>query len=446
MGIKPIVAIVGRPNVGKSTLFNRLVGRRISIVEDTPGVTRDRIYADVRWLDHAFTLIDTGGLELFSEDSLYTHMRQQAQLAAESADVILFLLDGQQGLTAEDYDVADYLRRCKKPLVLGVNKVDNSRMDEQVKYDYYCLGLGEPHTISAVQGLGLGDMLDELVSYFPQGEEPEAVDGEAIQIAVVGKPNAGKSSLVNAILREDRVIVSNIPGTTRDAIDTPFEQGGRQYNLIDTAGMRKKGKIELDTLERYSVIRSLAAVRRADVCLMMIDGDQGVTEQDAKIAGFIDAEGKPAVVLVNKWDLVEKDDKTTERFTQRIYETLSFMTYAPVLFVSCKTGQRLNRVLPLVEEVYAKSRFRTTTGVLNDVINDAVAAMSPPSDKGRPVKIYYATQAKEVPPTFVLFMNYPDGMHYSYRRYLENHLRKTFDLKGTPIRLILRGRDEEDPA
>ena len=446
MGIKPIVAIVGRPNVGKSTLFNRLVGRRISIVEDTPGVTRDRIYADVRWLDHAFTLIDTGGLELFSEDSLYTHMRQQAQLAAESADVILFLLDGQQGLTAEDYDVADYLRRCKKPLVLGVNKVDNSRMDEQVKYDYYCLGLGEPHTISAVQGLGLGDMLDELVSYFPQGEEPEAVDGEAIQMAVVGKPNAGKSSLVNAILREDRVIVSNIPGTTRDAIDTPFEQGGRRYNLIDTAGMRKKGKIELDTLERYSVIRSLAAVRRADVCLMMIDGDQGVTEQDAKIAGFIDAEGKPAVVLVNKWDLVEKDDKTTERFTQRIYETLSFMTYAPVLFVSCKTGQRLNRVLPLVEEVYAKSRFRTTTGVLNDVINDAVAAMSPPSDKGRPVKIYYATQAKEVPPTFVLFMNYPDGMHYSYRRYLENHLRKTFDLKGTPIRLILRGRDEEDPA
>ncbi len=446
MGIKPIVAIVGRPNVGKSTLFNRLVGKRISIVEDTPGVTRDRIYADVRWLDYAFTLIDTGGLELFSEDSLYSHMRQQAQLAAESADVILFLLDGQQGLTAEDYDVADYLRRCKKPLVLGVNKVDNSRMEEQVKYDYYCLGLGEPHTISAVQGLGLGDMLDELVSHFPQKDAPEQKDEEAIQIAVVGKPNAGKSSLVNAILREDRVIVSNIPGTTRDAIDTPFEQGGRRYNLIDTAGMRKKGKIELDTLERYSVIRSLAAVRRADVCLLMIDGDQGVTEQDAKIAGFIDAEGKPAIVLVNKWDLVEKDDKTTERFTQRIYETLSFMTYAPVVFVSCKTGQRLNRVLPLVEEVYAKSRFRTTTGVLNDVINDAVAAMSPPSDKGRPVKIYYATQAKEVPPTFVLFMNYPDGMHYSYRRYLENHLRKTFDLKGTPIRLILRGRDEEDPA
>ena len=446
MGIKPIVAIVGRPNVGKSTLFNRLVGKRISIVEDTPGVTRDRIYADVRWLDYAFTLIDTGGLELFSEDSLYSHMRQQAQLAAESADVILFLLDGQQGLTAEDYDVADYLRRCKKPLVLGVNKVDNSRMEEQVKYDYYCLGLGEPHTISAVQGLGLGDMLDELVSHFPQKDAPEQKDEEAIQIAVVGKPNAGKSSLVNAILREDRVIVSNIPGTTRDAIDTPFEQGGRRYNLIDTAGMRKKGKIELDTLERYSVIRSLAAVRRADVCLLMIDGDQGVTEQDAKIAGFIDAEGKPAIVLVNKWDLVEKDDKTTERFTQRIYETLSFMTYAPVVFVSCKTGQRLNRVLPLVEEVYAKSRFRTTTGVLNDVINDAVAAMSPPSDKGRPVKIHYATQAKEVPPTFVLFMNYPDGMHYSYRRYLENHLRKTFDLKGTPIRLILRGRDEEDPA
>jgi len=443
MGVKPIVAIVGRPNVGKSTLFNRLVGKRISIVEDTPGVTRDRIYADVQWLNHPFTLIDTGGLELFSEDALYSHMRQQAQLAAESADVILFLLDGQQGLTAEDYEVADYLRRCKKPLVLGVNKVDNSRMDEEIKYDYYSLGLGEPHTMSAVQGLGLGDMLDEVVSYFPENNGEADDDEETIQIAIVGKPNAGKSSLVNAILQEDRVIVSNIPGTTRDAIDTPFEQNGRRYNLIDTAGMRKKGKIELDTLERYSVIRSLAAIRRADVCLLMIDGDQGVSEQDAKIAGFIEAEGKPVVVLVNKWDLVEKDSKTTERFTQRIYETLSFMTYAPVQFISCKSGQRLNRILPLVDEVYEKSRFRTTTGVLNDVINDAVAAMSPPSDKGRPVKIYYATQAKEVPPTFVLFMNYPDGMHYSYRRYLENHLRKTFDLTGTPIRMILRGREEE---
>lgn len=444
MGAKPIVAIVGRPNVGKSTFFNRIVGKRISIVEDIPGVTRDRIYADVEWLGRGFTIIDTGGLELFSQDALYSHMRQQAQIAAESADVILFLLDGQQGLTAEDYDVADYLRRCKKPLVLGVNKVDNIRMDQEIKYDYYSLGLGEPHTISSVQGLGLGDLLDEIIAHFPDQDQQEQSQEGVIQIAVVGKPNAGKSSLINAFLKEDRVIVSDIPGTTRDAIDTPFESEGQHYNLIDTAGMRRKGKIELDTLERYSVIRSLAAVRRADVCLLLIDGEQGVSEQDAKIAGFIESEGKPVIVLVNKWDIVEKDDKTTERFTHRVYETLSFMTYAPVLFISCKTGQRLNRVLPMVKEVYAKARFRTTTGVLNDVINDAVTAMAPPSDKGRAVKIYYATQAKEVPPTFVLFMNYPESLHYSYRRYLENHLRKTFDLTGTPIRMVYRGRGEEN--
>lgn len=446
MGIKPIVAIVGRPNVGKSTMFNRLVGKRISIVEDTPGVTRDRIYADVRWLNYEFTLVDTGGLELFSEDVLYSHMREQAVAAAESADVILFLLDGQQGLTAEDYDVADYLRRSHKPIVLAINKVDNSRLDEEIKYDYYALGLGEPHTVSAVQGLGLGDMLDEVVSNLPQPESGEGEEEESIRIAVVGKPNAGKSSLVNAILREDRVIVSDIPGTTRDAIDTPFEQNGRRYTLIDTAGLRRKGKIELDTVERYSVIRSLAAVRRADVCLMMIDADQGVSEQDAKIAGFVESEGKPIVILVNKWDLIEKDTKTAERFTQRIYETLAFITYAPVLYISCKTGQRLNKVLDAAEDVYSKARFRTTTGILNDVVNDAVIAMAPPSDKGRAVKIYYATQANEIPPTFVLFTNRPESIPASYKRYLENHLRKTFDLTGTPIRLVLRGREEEDPV
>ncbi len=445
MNRKPIIAIVGRPNVGKSTLFNRLVGRRISIVEDTPGVTRDRIYADMQWLNYEFTLIDTGGLELFSEDVLYTHMREQAQAAAESADVILFLLDGSQGLTAEDYDVADYLRKSSKPVVLAINKVDNKAMDEEVRYDYYALGLGEPHTISAVQGLGLGDMLDELVRCLEEPSGTEEEGGDVIRIAVVGKPNAGKSSLVNALLQENRVIVSDIPGTTRDAIDTPFEKDGRRYCLIDTAGLRKKGKIELDTIERYSVIRTLAAVRRADVCLLMIDAEQDVSEQDAKITGFIENEGKPMVILVNKWDLIEKETRTADQFTKRIYETLAFVTYAPVLYVSCRTGQRLNRILPQVEEVYRKSRFRTTTGVLNEVINDAVTAMSLPSDKGRAVKIFYAAQANEVPPTFVLFSNRPEGIPLSYRRYLENYLRKTFDLSGTPVRLVFRGREEEEP-
>jgi len=442
--MKPIVAIVGRPNVGKSTFFNRAAGRRIAIVEDTPGVTRDRIYADCSWMGRNFTLIDTGGLELFSEDVLYTHMREQALAAAEVADVVLFIMDGRHGLTAEDYDVADTLRRCGKPLVLAVNKVDHMGQDD-VKYDYYSLGLGEPYTMSAVQGLGVGDVLEAVVEAFPPETLEENIDEEGIiRIAVVGKPNAGKSSLVNALLGEERVIVSDIPGTTRDAIDSPLSADGQDYILIDTAGMRRKARIEDDSVERYSVLRALTAIRRCDVAILMIDAAEGVSEQDAKIAGYVHDEGKGTVILLNKWDLPEKDEKTLDEMKNLVYSTLSFMTYAPILSVSCKTGQRINRVLPLVREVYEKLHFRTTTGILNDVIQDAVSAVEPPSDKGRRLRILYATQGREVPPTFVLFVNDGSLLHFSYQRYLENYLRKTFDLTGTPIRVICRDREEKD--
>ena len=442
--MKPLVAIVGRPNVGKSTFFNRMVGKRISIVEDTPGVTRDRIYADTDWLGRAFTLVDTGGLELFSQDVLYRYMREQVQIATDAADVILFFMDGQQELTSEDYEVADYLRRSHKPVLLVVNKVDTPKMEEKVKYDFYALGMGEPYVVSAAQGLGLGDLLDAIVAELPLQEGGEEEETDAIRIAIVGKPNAGKSSLINALLQEQRVIVSDIPGTTRDAIDTPFEQDGQKYTLIDTAGMRRKSKIAQDSLERYSVLRSLTAIRRSDVCVLMIDGNDGVSEQDAKIAGYIAEEGKPVVILVNKWDLVDKDEVSTRKMEQAVYDTLSFMTYAPIVTVSCKSGQRLSRVLPLVQDVYAKCRFRVSTGILNDVLNDAIAAFEPPADKGRRLKIYYATQAREIPPTFVLFVNEPQLMHYSYLRYLENHLRKTFELTGTPIRMVCRGRGNKE--
>ncbi len=444
--MKPLVAIVGRPNVGKSTFFNRIVGRRIAIVEDTPGVTRDRIYADSEWLGRPFTLIDTGGLELFSTDVLYSHMREQATLAAETADVILFFLDGQQGLTAEDYDVADYLRRCAKPTLVVVNKLDSAAQAD-TRYDYYALGMGEPYAVSSVQGLGLGDLLDAVIAEFPPAQEEEGA-AEAVQIAIVGRPNAGKSSLVNAILREDRVIVSDIAGTTRDAIDTPFTDAeGNDYVLIDTAGMRRKSKIEQDSLERYSVLRALTAVRRCDVCFLMIDADAGVAEQDAKIAGYIHEEGKPVIIVVNKWDLVEKDTGTMAAYERKVRDTLSFMSYAPILFISCKSGQRLGRLLPLAREVVENTRRRISTGVLNDVLRDATTAFQAPSvASGRRLKIYYATQAKELPPTFVLFVNDAALMHYSYERYLENHLRKSFDFTGTPIRLVCRSRQEKEEA
>ena len=439
---KPLVAVVGRPNVGKSTLFNKLAGKRIAIVEDTPGVTRDRIYADAEWLNHSFTLIDTGGIEPDSEDIILSQMRRQAELAMETADVIVFLCDGKQGITAADYEVAAMLRHTKKPVVLAVNKLDHVGLLDEV-YDFYALGIGDPIAISAGQALGIGDLLDEVVAHFPEHEAQEEEDS-AIQIAVVGKPNVGKSSLVNALLGEERSIVSDIAGTTRDSIDSRFTHGDREYVLIDTAGIRRKRAVEDETIERYSVIRSLAAVRRCDVCLVVVDAQQGMSEQDVKIAGYCHEEGKACVVLVNKWDAVEKDTYTMNRFKEDIARDLAFMSYVPQLYISARTGQRVHKVLEMVDMVYAQTTMRVPTGMLNDVINEAVTVTEPPSDKGRRLKIYYATQASIRPPTFILFVNSPETMHFSYKRYLENYLRKTFGLTGTPIRIIVRAKSEKD--
>lgn len=441
MSTKPLVAVVGRPNVGKSTLFNRLVGRRVAIVEDTPGVTRDRIYGDAEWLQYSFTLIDTGGIEPASLDKIAIQMRRQAELAIETADVILFLVDGREGMTAADMEVASMLRRSKKPVVLGVNKVDAQKFEDSA-YEFYSLGLGDPITISAAQGLGLGDLLDAIVKDFPA-----AVDGEEqkrINIAVAGKPNVGKSSLINALLGEERTIVSDIPGTTRDSIDTPFEHHGRFYTLVDTAGIRRKRSIEDESIERYSVIRSLAAVRRADVVLIVCDASQGLSEQDVRIAGYAHEEGKPSVLLVNKWDLVEKDTHTIEKFKKDLLVDLAFMSYVPMLFLSAKTGQRVNRVLDLADSVYEQSCRRIPTGTLNDIVGEAVMVNEPPSDKGRRLKIYYATQAAIQPPTFIVFVNDETLVHFSYQRYLENYLRKSFGLEGTPLRLFFRNRKKSD--
>lgn len=437
---KPIVAVVGRPNVGKSTLFNKLTGKRIAIVEDTPGVTRDRIYGDAEWLDYSFTLIDTGGIEPVKDDIISVQMRRQAQLAIDTADVILFLTDGREGITSADSDVADMLRRCKKPIVLAVNKVDHPKF-EDVVYDFYALGIGEPMTISAEQGLGLGDLLDAIVAHFPKHDAEE--EGEAVRIAFAGKPNVGKSSLVNKLLGQERTIVSDIPGTTRDAIDSPFEVDGESYILVDTAGIRRKRAIEDESVERYSVIRSLGAIRRADVVLIVIDASSGMSEQDVKIAGYAHEEGKASAIIVNKWDLIEKDTHTIEIFKKKLKADLSFMDYVPMLFISAKTGQRVNKIMDLVRLVYEQNCRRISTGVLNDIVNEAISVNEPPTDNGRRLKIYYATQVSTKPPTFVLFVNDADLMHFSYKRYLENYLRKSFGLDATPIRIIPRTRESE---
>lgn len=437
---KPLVAIVGKPNVGKSTFFNKVCGSRISIVSDMPGVTRDRIYADAEWLGKPFTLVDTGGLQTKSDDVMFRHIREQAQIALDLADVILFFTDYKSGLTSEDYDVGQLLRKTNKPVILVVNKVDHF-MEADLS-DFYMLGYGEVYPIAAEQKQGIGDLLDEVVSYFTDGEY-EQNDG-SIKIAVVGKPNAGKSSLVNKILGYNRTIVSDVAGTTRDAIDTPFEYDGQKYTIIDTAGMRRKRAIADDTVEEYSVMRSLNAVRRADVCLLVMDAGEGLSEQDVKIAGFIDEQGKPSVVVVNKWDLIEKDTHTVEKFKKDLACDLAFMDYFRFVTVSALTGQRVNKLMDEVNYVYAKSTFRATTGMLNDVVADAIAAVEPPASSGRRAKIKYVTQASTQPPTFIFFTNEAKLVHFSYRRYLENYIRRAFSLDGTPIRLVFRDGSEEE--
>ncbi len=435
---KPVAAIVGRPNVGKSTLFNKIAGKRISIVEDTPGVTRDRIYTEVEWLDKKFTLIDTGGIEPYSEDVILVQMRRQAEIAIDMASVIMFVVDGQEGITPADEEVANMLRKSKKKIILVVNKIDAPKYMDNI-YEFYNLGLGEPVGISAAQALNLGDMLDEILKGFPDVEEEE-YDELTIKVAVVGKPNVGKSSLVNKIIGEERVIVSDIAGTTRDAIDTPFNVGEDKFVFIDTAGLRKKKKI-FENIERYSVVRSLTAIERADVCLILIDADEGVTEQDTKIAGYVNEQGKAAIIVVNKWDLVEKDEKTMNRFIEDIRRDLPFMAYAPTIFISALTGQRVTKLFELIKYVSNQHAMRISTGMVNDVINEAVLMNQPAISGGRRLKILYATQVSVKPPTFALFVNDPDIMHFSYQRYLENQLRKSFGFEGTPIRFLVRKRE-----
>lgn len=435
---KPIVAVVGRPNVGKSTFFNKITGKKISIVENKPGVTRDRIYCDAEWCGKSFTLIDTGGIELKSQDEMWRHIKKQAEIAIETADVILFMCDVKGGLTASDEEVASMLRRSGKPIVLAVNKLDN--YDSAALFDYYELGLGEPFGISCEQGKGLGDLLDEICSYFDAVDQSE--QSEYIKIAIVGKPNAGKSSLTNRLLGYDRTIVSNIAGTTRDSIDTPFELNGQKYMIIDTAGIRKKKAVNED-VEYYSVIRALASIRRADVCLAVVDSTEGLTEQDVKILGYIHEQGKPSVVVMNKWDAVEKDTFTIESFKKKLNADLAFMDYYKSIFVSAKTGLRAEKILKLANEALENARKRLTTGTLNDLIGDAVRATEPPTKNGRRLKIYYTVQDGTEPPTFVMFVNNAELMHFSYKRFLENTLRSAVDFSGTPIRLIVREKTED---
>lgn len=440
--MKPIVAIVGRPNVGKSTLFNKIAGRRISIVEDTPGVTRDRVYADVSWLDKSFTLIDTGGIEPNSKDEILSQMRRQAELAVEMADVVILMTNLHEGVTANDMDVTAMMLKAQKKIVLAVNKCDSIGEPSPEFYEFYNLGLGDPIAISSTHGLGVGDLLDAVCEQFPEDKDTSEEDN-SIKIAVIGRPNAGKSSLINKILGEDRVIVSSIAGTTRDAIDSSYEKDGIKYTLIDTAGMRKRGKIE-EVVERYSVVRSLAAVDRSDVCVLMLDANEGVTEQDTKIAGYAHEQGKACVIAVNKWDIIEKDSKTMAEFTDRVREGLAYMQYAPIVFISAKTGQRLDKLFEEINDANIQHKRRISTGMLNDILNDAIARQQPPADKGKRLRIYYGTQASAEPPTFVLFCNSTDLFHYSYLRYIENRIREAFGFSGTPIRFILREKGDKD--
>ena len=437
---KPIIAIVGRPNVGKSMLFNKIIGRRLSIVEDTPGVTRDRIYGESDWRGRKFTLIDTGGIEPRTDNQILAFMREQAQIAIDNATVIVFLCDVKTGMTASDQEVASMLRRCGKPVVLAVNKVDQGQSPDI--YEFYNLGLGDPIAVSAVHGHGTGDLLDACVEYFPPEEEVEE-DDDAIKVAVIGKPNAGKSSLVNKILGEERVIVSNVAGTTRDAIDSRFTNEKGSFVFIDTAGMRKRSKVDED-IEKYSILRATMAIDRADVGLILIDATEGVTEQDTKVAGMAHEAGKASIIVVNKWDLVEKDDKTMARMTEDIRRDLAYMTYAPILFISAKTGQRVEKLFDLIDYVANQSAFRVTTGMLNTVLADAQTRVQPPTDKGRRLKIYYMTQVGVKPPHFVVFCNDRRLFHFSYQRYLENCIRSTFSLEGTPIILSIREKGDKE--
>lgn len=434
----PLVAIVGRPNVGKSTLFNKIAGRKISITENRPGVTRDRLYADAVWRGKKFTVVDTGGIELKSDDNMWREILRQADAAIDMAQVIVLLVDGKEELTSADYDVAEKLRRSRKTVILAVNKIDN--FSPEKLFEYYALGLGEPIALSAEHSTGVGDLLDEVVSHFESGDEEEH---DRLKIAVVGKPNAGKSSLVNRLLGFERTIVTDMAGTTRDAIDTPFECDGEKYTLIDTAGIRKKKNVN-DDVEYYSVLRAFDAVRRADVCLLVVDSGEGLTEQDVKIIGYVHEQGKPSVIVMNKWDLIEKDTNTINKFEAKLKTDLSFMDYFRSVYISAKTGQRAEKVLRLAREVYANANRRVTTGTLNDLILDAVRTNEPASVNGRRLKIYYCSQPSVCPPTFVLFVNDEQLMHFSYRRYLENVLRRSFDFSGTPIRIVTRNRGENE--
>ena len=437
---KPIVAVVGRPNVGKSTLFNALAGQKISIVKDTPGITRDRIYADINWLGRSFTLIDTGGIEPDSKDVILSQMREQAEIAINTADVIIFMVDVRQGLVDADAKVADMLRRSQKPVILAVNKVDNVNKYMADVYEFYNLGIGDPHPISAANRMGLGDMLDEVIAHFGEESQEEEED-DKIRVAIVGKPNVGKSSLINKMLGENRLIVSDVAGTTRDAVDTPITHNGKEYIFIDTAGLRRKNKIKED-LERYMIVRTVSAVERADIVVLLIDAVEGVTEQDAKIAGIAHERGKAVIIAVNKWDAIEKNNKTVKEYESKIREILSYMPYAEITYISALTGQRLNKLYDLIDMVAENHAMRVATGVLNEIMAEAVALQQPPSDKGRRLKLFYITQAAVKPPTFVIFVNDKNLMHFSYTRYIENKIREAFGFKGTPLKFIIRERKE----